>query len=71
MTVDRDNRMKRRTLLQWYMFVITRSSEQSVDEITSEEIFRETTEYKGSIVVYDALVDDNQKTSGPFCKRKS
>ena len=49
--------------------MITRSPEQYNDNFNIEEKIREIGEYEGGIVIFDDMLDCNQKQTDPFFTR--
>ena len=47
-------------------FYVKSPFEQYNDEVNTEKETREKSEYEGSIIVFDDMLDSNQKTLDPF-----
>ena len=52
--------------LRGIVSIKTKSPEQYNDEINTEEKFRKKSEIEGSIVVFDEMLDYNQKQTEQF-----
>ena len=61
--------IKRNNNTLWTLFIKTRSPEQDEDFDTTNEVL-DVDEYKNCIVVFDAMLDSNQKTIDPFLQKE-
>ena len=51
-------------------FSVTKSPEQYNDELFTEETIRDISQYEGTIIVFDDILEYKQKSFYPICTRR-